>query len=112
MKIVINTDYGGFGISDQAFKQYLELKDIEYTTKEAESTFVGTEFYDKAGNYINCYDITRDDSVLCQVVETLGKAAWGDFSCLKVVEIPDEVEWYIQEYDGIESIHEVHRQWN
>jgi hypothetical protein len=30
---------------------------------------------------------------------------------LKVVESPDDVEWEIEEYDGIEWIAEVHRTW-
>ena len=27
-------------------------------------------------------------------------------------EIPDDVEWEIDDYDGIETIHEVHRSWS
>jgi hypothetical protein len=30
---------------------------------------------------------------------------------LKVVSIPDDVEWVMDDYDGIESIHEKHRVW-
>jgi hypothetical protein len=45
-------------------------------------------------------------------VEQLGNAANGDFAELKVVEIPDDVEWIIQEYDGDEWISEKHRTWN
>lgn len=114
MKIVINTDYGGFGLSDQAFKKYLELSDIDYTTEEPEepSILQGTLFYDKKGTYLNYCDIPRNDSKLVQVVEELGEQSWGNFSSLKVVEVPDDVEWYIHEYDGIECIHEAHRQWS
>ena len=31
---------------------------------------------------------------------------------LKIVEVPDDVVWEIDEYDGLESISEVHRRWN
>ena len=36
----------------------------------------------------------------------------GDYSELKVVEIPDGVNWYIEEYDGLEHVTERHRTWN
>jgi hypothetical protein len=36
----------------------------------------------------------------------------GDFAELKVVEIPDDVQWQIEEYDGKEWIAEKHRTWN
>ena len=29
----------------------------------------------------------------------------------KIIEIPDDIEWEIDNYDGIESIHEKHRSW-
>ena len=57
-------------------------------------------------------DIERNDPVLVQVVEQLGKAAWGDYSELKVVEVPDGVDWYIDEYDGKERVAETHRVWD
>jgi hypothetical protein len=45
-------------------------------------------------------------------VEELGEAANGSYARLKVVEIPDDVEWTIKEYDGDEWIAEKHRTWN
>jgi len=35
----------------------------------------------------------------------------GTYSDLKVVEIPDGVNWYIEEYDGLEHVAERHRTW-
>ena len=61
---------------------------------------------------INDKDIPRDDDALVQVVNKMGKAANNRFSNLKVVEIPDDVEWEIEEYDGLEWIAEKHRTWN
>jgi hypothetical protein len=46
------------------------------------------------------------------VVEALGDSASGDFAALKVVEIPDDVEWEIHDYDGKESVRERHRSWD
>ena len=50
--------------------------------------------------------------MLVDVVERLGKKANGESAELKVVEIPDGVEYEIDEYDGVESIHEKHRSWS
>lgn len=53
----------------------------------------------------------RTDSDLIEVIEKLGKDSFGEHSELKIVEIPDDVEWDIHDYDGSESIHEAHRVW-
>jgi hypothetical protein len=57
-------------------------------------------------------DIPRDDPMLVQTVEELGAAASGRHAELKVVEIPDDVSWVIDEYDGSESVEEAHRSWS
>jgi hypothetical protein len=46
-----------------------------------------------------------------QVVEQMGDAASGSHSELAIVEIPDDVEWEIDEYDGREHVAEKHRTW-
>jgi hypothetical protein len=56
-------------------------------------------------------DLKRDDLILIQVVEELGKMASGDHSSLEIVEIPDDVNWEIEEYDGNEWVSEIHRTW-
>lgn len=53
----------------------------------------------------------RDDPLLVVTVEALGPSASGKHSSLKVVEIPDGIEWEIDDYDGMESISEKHRTW-
>ena len=56
-------------------------------------------------------DIARDDPVLVQTVLELGDEA-GSWACVPtVVEIPDDVEWDIEEYDGLEWVAERHRTW-
>ena len=53
----------------------------------------------------------RTNHLLIQVVKELGEAASGQCADLRIVEIPDGVDWEIDEYDGNESIHEKHRSW-
>ncbi len=57
-------------------------------------------------------DIPRDDPELVRVVEEMGEKANGRCANLKVVEIPADVEWEIDEYDGYESIDEKHSSWS
>lgn len=57
-------------------------------------------------------DIPRDDPLLIRVVEELGVLASDAYAELKIVEIPDGVEWVINDYDGNESLEEVHRSWS
>ncbi len=86
MKVVINKCHGGFSLSEKAYKE-LGLK--------------------------GPYDyLERHDPRLVEVVERLGKESFGGFAELKVVEIPDDVEYEICEYDGDEWIAEVHRTWD
>jgi hypothetical protein len=97
-KIAINTCYGGFGLSDAAYEKLNEL---------------GMSFV-KNGRYWEPYswpDGNRANSLLIQVVEELGEAANGEFAKLKIVEIPDGVDYYIDEYDGMEHIAERHQTW-
>lgn len=92
MKVVINNCYGGFGMTNAALEEYKSRRDI------TDENF----WY---------YDIPRDCPVLVSMVEEQGSAMNGEFSDLKVVEIPDDVEWYVEEYDGMEHVAESHRTW-
>lgn len=56
--------------------------------------------------------IARNDPHLVATVETLGDNANGKCAKLRVVEIPDDVEWEISEYDGNEHVAEKHRTWD
>lgn len=53
----------------------------------------------------------RTDPQLIQVIEELGKKANGRCAELKIVEIPDNVQWHIHDYDGYEHVAEDHRTW-
>lgn len=91
MKVVVNRCYGGFSLSKEAYK------------------FLGLEWDDYGFAYSDYAD--RTNAKLIECVETLGDKANGRYSRLEVVEIPDEVEWEIDYYDGYETIHEKHRSW-
>ena len=93
MKVVINRCYGGFGISAKAEALYKERAGI-----------TDPDWY--------YWSIDRSDPILIQVIEELGEAAEGGFSELKIVDIPDGVEWEIEEYDGMEWVAEKHRTWS
>ena len=58
-------------------------------------------------------DPLRDDPVLVRVIEELaGEEAGGSAAVLKVVRVPADVNWCIQEYDGQEWVAEQHRTWS
>ena len=83
-KIVINDCYGGFSLSEWA----------------AETLGV-----DRWG-------VSRDDPFLVALLEKHGsKKVGGNAAILVIVEIPDDVDWIIEEYDGIEHVCEKHRKW-
>jgi len=90
MKVVINGCFGGFGLSKEGKEEY-------FTTS-------GQQFdrYD---------DKVRVDPILVDLVELNSELYSGRSSQLKVVEIPDDVEFVIVEYDGREHIAEKHRVW-
>lgn len=80
MKIVINSCFGGFSLSDFA---------VQTLGLESNYSF-----------------IDRTDPELIYIIEKFGsEACSGDLSALKVVEIPDNTtDWELEEYDGSESI--------
>ena len=135
IKIVINSCFGGFGLSDEAFEMYLEKKGIKYYKYQDGGLFSSTyyavpkEKYDKFreiwrkedGNYkrinakhwyLSDNDIKRDDPVLVEVVKKLKNKAGGRCAELKIVTIPDGTDWEIDEYDGLETVEEKHKSWN
>jgi hypothetical protein len=112
MKIVINKCHGGFGLNHEATLLYGKLKGLNIVWEVDKSKlyhyYIG-EISDDT--YFADWDIQRTDPALIEVVEKLGENAGGRGAELKVVEIPDDVDWQLQEYDGNEWIAEKHRTW-
>lgn len=69
------------------------------------------ENYEKYNWSFTRYFKSRTDPLLVEVVETLGREASGHHAELKIIEIPDDIEWTVQEYDGWEWVAEKHRTW-
>jgi hypothetical protein len=42
----------------------------------------------------------------------MGNDVHGFFANLKIVEIPAEIDWQVDQHDGLEWISEKHRTWN
>lgn len=78
MEIVINRDFGGFGLS----KAQAELLGLE-------------SVYDYS-------DDVRQDPRLIESVK--GGDTGGTYSKLEVVNVPDGAHWKLHQYDGSESI--------
>jgi hypothetical protein len=139
-EVVINVCYGGFGLSHKATMEYYRRKGIKaypFVEKRDEKgnfdwdhfiPFNGNEkaafvihYSSKPLNEDGSYDqtayldggrgIPRDDPDLVDIVKTMGKKSWGKNGQLEIKEIPGDVEWTIEEYDGNEWVAEAHRTW-
>lgn len=115
MQVVINSDYGGFGLSNEAMQFIASRKGWNYQVTDSYERWweppIDSQECAVFGHQIWDVDLPRTDSDLVQCVELLGDRSWGRNAELKVVEVPDEVEWHIQEHDGREWIAEDHRVW-
>lgn len=73
------------------------------------------KFPEEDPSYFYDRDVERTDPDLVAVVEEMGAGhgtgASGRFASLEVVDIPDGIEYEIDDYDGIETIREKHRTW-
>lgn len=136
MKIVINKCYGGYSLSPKAVLWLYEKgfneegfitpvekyfgstgcgKELskwrEYLAGKASNVFLITIFTPDEKAVLNERPELRTHPLLIECVERLGPDADGNCAELTVIEIPDDVDWEIHEYDGVESVHEKHRIW-
>jgi hypothetical protein len=137
MKIVINVCYGGFSLSPLAVKEYGKAKGFNIIQIQNTRDVNGKRNWDQyvevtdEEDMFDCFITcplspegtfpeeavfsarpdSRSDPLLIEIVERLGEAANGAYAKLKVIEIPDDVKWKIEEYDGIEHVREISRTW-
>lgn len=115
MKVVINADFGGFSISRKA-AEYMAakgnnraIKELARALKYADDPMGGWFGFGYVDGMEGGYD--RTDPDLISAIKALGDEANGDCATLKIIDIPDGIEWEIDNYDGSETIHERHRSW-
>ena len=137
MKVILNKCYGGFGVSDAGYQLYADKKGLplyRYVDKDFGSgefrrldggdpdRWLVYYFTKDLGSAPGKDDVdwdchlylgeeSREDPALVEVVEELGKEASGRFAKLVVVDIPDGMDYVIDEYDGIETLHARVEEW-
>ena len=123
-KVVINSCWGGFCISNEAvlwIRRNAPCKHREILFGETYDD--GSVAGDDRGSLSEedmrriYKDANREHQdhrscpSLIAVVEALGKKAFGQLAHLEVVKFPSGVKFIIDDYDGMESVHEKHRVW-
>lgn len=112
MKIVVNRCYGRFSLSEAACRAYAEAKGFEIYDYQYGGWAYTKPASDRTDSFVwRSDDIPRDDKTLVDIVERMGPAANGLAVKLEVVEIPDDVDWQIEDDDGREWVAEKHRTW-
>lgn len=133
MKVVVNKGFHQFGLSLEALKKifgdvyvyqpdmllglYFRQDSLADRRSRSNNFIYSTHDYGKETLKIDeqhrIYFDTMDRSLnkLVSVVEEMGQKAGAYGTSLKVIEIPDDVNWEIEEFDGQERIREVGRIW-
>lgn len=108
MKIIVNDCKGEFDFSYDALEEYAYRTDNIFWT--VLPRFDRYWVKRKEGGTVKNSEL-RADEVMVKVVEDLGERANSERSSLKIIEIPDDVDWVIEERNGYEWVAERHRTW-
>lgn len=134
VSVAINNCYGGFSLSPKAVHllacrqgkpcyffttDYIIHSETKYVPVEgypegmfwAAFTVKDPENHECGDIDIDQHPLDRTNPVLIEIIQELGDAANGECSKIKIVEVPADVKWEIQEYDGMEWVAEKHRTW-
>ena len=102
MKVVINNSFAEFEVNGKCVKS-LEIKGYEI------GDFIENETFGINSDNEFMYRSHKD---FIDTLEAIGLENASYYqNKLKIVEIPDDIEWTIQNEDGIEWIAEKHRTW-
>ena len=99
-KILVSDENFGYFITDDVLKLYCVLMGFDFL--EPSGLIKNND-----GTLLTLYDIPRDDINLIKAVETIGIKN----TVLKIVKIPYDVDWCIENSDGMEWVAEKHRTW-
>jgi len=130
--VVINTCFGGFGLSQEAILELYKMNapgikvetpkeyfGVDWEEKMADTikrkAFYGSIIYEGkilADEYDYAHGHLRADPKLVKVVRKMKDKSWGPYAELKIVRIPADVKWEVEEYDGMEHIAECHKTWS
>jgi hypothetical protein len=86
MKVLYNTCYGGFNFSNEFTEEFNNRNTERLTPLETR------------------HEERTDPSVIALFEEKGSEWSSGRHSKLDIIEIPDDVEFTVEEYDGIETI--------
>ena len=142
MKIILNKCFGIFQASELAHDMYAKKRHIDiykykmsaseytlyhkvdkfgqsnswtdqvYSMKDFGNIIGGGELWSKSTLHLTLGPEDREDPFFIEVVEELGKDASTEYSNLKVVEIPDDLnDFVIENYDGMEKLHQRVQEW-
>lgn len=85
MKVIYNACFGGFGFSDEA-EQYFSVHGV-------------------ADHQLTTFEEERTNPIRVEYVESHINTVSDGFAKLRIAEIPDNAtDWWIDEYDGLESV--------
>lgn len=95
-KVAINTSFGGFSLPTDIHARVCELQGLPI-----ESAYLTSSCF-----YMSDYEHRTNPHLIQAILEAKAKGNNGD---LKVVEVPEGVEFVIEDYDGSETVEEKHR---
>jgi len=115
-EVVVNARHGGFSLSHEAELEYLRRAGIDYTLESRGSrdddNRYGLTIRVDGNHWSGRHDIARDDPILVRLIKDWGDDVDGEYADLAIVQIPGNVDWIIEEYDGLEWVAEDHRTWH
>ncbi len=134
--MILNKCFGGFVVSGKCYDLYAKKKGIvlhKYLPEEDGDDFVkvtgerkevftryttkdyGDRVKVEKFDWRTCIQLDgayRTDGALIECIEELGdEASVEGFSELRIVEVPDDLNYVVDEYDGLETLHEAVRTW-